>query len=120
MDHGRPTPLPYATGPARPRHPRLPLVAFLWSLFAPVTSGGLLYLLGESGVDLDDLLPRDATIAVFAVVAIGVPLAGTVTGVVAFPRAATTTARTLAAAAAVLGVLFAGAAAVLVYLAAKA
>ena len=120
MDHAPSTPLPYASGPARPRRPRLPLVAFLWSLFAPVTSGGLLYLLGEGGFDLDDLLPRDATIAVFAFAATGVPLAGAVMGAAALPRAATTASRALAAAAVVLGLLFAAAAAVLVYLAARA
>jgi hypothetical protein len=103
-----PEPLEYARPTAdRPAdRSRLPLAAFLWSLCAPAVAGGILYALGESGLDLDDRLPRAAAIAVFAAVAQGVPLLGLLAGAVAAARAVTGRDRGLAGAAVLLGAVW--------------
>jgi hypothetical protein len=99
---------------------RLPLVSFLWSLGAPWAVAGILFVLGEGMIDIDDRLPRWGVFTVFGLVGIGIPFAGLVLGAVALTRAGTKGQKWLAATAILLGGAWCVAAAVLLWLAEKA
>ena len=93
-------------------------VSFLWSFLAPWAVAGVLFVLGEGMIDIDDRLPRWGVFVVFGCVGIGIPFAGLVLGAVALTRAGKG-GRWLAITAILLGGAWCVAAAVLLWLVEK-
>ena len=112
--------LSYGTSRPAPRGDRLAMVAFVWALCAPATVAGLVYVLGEGMIDIDDLLPRDAVLAVFGAVGLGVPFSAIVIGGIAGARSPTRGRQWLAAGAVLLGALWCVMAGLLLHVVANA